>query len=351
MNKPIRFGILSFAHHHANHWASAIIKTEEAGLVGIWDDNIQRGKQAAKQYDTRFFDKIGELIKRCDAVGITAETAKHAELIEVAAAAGVHILCEKPIAATLEDCERIETSIKRAGITFMQNFPKRFDPINNELVQLVHRGHLGKISAVRVRHANYHFLNADSQEWFIDPYLCGGGVLLDEGIHAADFLFWLLGEPSSVTAFLSQGSLGLDVEDTAMAVYRYDNGLLAEIVTGGGFLAASESVEVYGTEGTALVYGIDVASMDFTSPPFLKVYRQSEKRGTWKKSDTTPSFLRGEFHQQGPLHFIDCLLNDKQPVTGLVEGRKSLEMILAAYKAARTGCTQKIFPPRIMDNL
>jgi predicted dehydrogenase len=223
----------------------------------------------------------------------------------------------------------------------MQNFPKRFDPVNHELVDMVHSGDLGQIALVRVRHANYHFLEIEGRQWFIDPILCGGGALLDEGIHAADFLLWLLGEPDSAYASASR-FLNLPVDDTAIAVFTFPSGAIATISTGGTFLASEGSVEVYGTQGSAILSGIDLASRDFSRAPYLKVFHRDSARGTWQGSETVPFFRQGNFHQQGSLHFIDCLRNNREPVVGLEEGRKSVAIIQAAYQAADTGKAQRI---------
>lgn len=342
MSDMIRFGILSFAHYHGNFWAEAINESPDATLVGVWDDDAQRGRERAEHYNTRYWSDLAPLLRECDALGITSETVKHAPLVEEAATAGVHILCEKPMAATLEDCDCIQRAVRAAGVVYMQNFPKRYDPVNHELVKMVQGGELGRIAMVRVRHANFHFLEVEGRQWFIDPVLCGGGALLDEGIHAADFLLWLLGEPGSVYAVVSDSVLNLPVDDTAIAVFTYPSGTLAEIATGGTLLASEQSIEVYGTEGSVLLSGVDLASRDFSTKPYLKVFRRGAERGTWEGSETVPFFKRGNFHQQGPLHFIECLRTGKEPLVGLEGGRKSLEMILAAYRAAESGQPQKI---------
>lgn len=343
MTTPIRFAILSFAHYHANFWAAAINESPQASLVGIWDDDVARGQAAAAQYNTRFQPDLPTLLGECEAVGITSETVKHADLVEAAAGAGLPILCEKPIATNLADCDRIERAVSQAGVLFMQNFPKRYDPINHELVELVQGGELGRIGLVRVRHGHFHGLRASfAQEWFVNPALGGGGTLIDEGVHAADFLLWLLGRPESVQASISNHLLNLPVEDTALAFFQFPGGPLAEVSTGWSFLAAEQSIEIYGTDGSALLSGVDLASRDFSQQPFLKIFRQGQERGHWSGSEITPYFKQGNFHQQGPLYFLDCVRDDQPPIVSLADGRRSLEMILAAYRAAESGQRQTI---------
>lgn len=345
MTNPIRFGILSFAHYHANFWAQAMNEAADATLVGIWDDNPERGKEAAEQYGTRFFPDRAALLRECDAAGITSETAYHAPLVEDVAAAGVHILLEKPMALNLDECRRIRDAVNEAGVVFMQNFPKRYDPVNHELVELVRSGALGTISLVRVRHAHYHLRElgqSAAEPWIADPVLSGGGTLMDEGVHGADFLLWLLGEPSHVFAATSSTTLGLPIDDTAVALFTFPSGALAELSTSGTLLAAEESIEVYGTNGSAILSGVDLASRDFSHLPYLKLFRYGDERGEWEGSSTVPYFKQGNFHQQGPLYFIRCVRGEVPPLVSLEEGWKSSAIIQAAYRAAETGSAQEI---------
>lgn len=340
---PIRFGILSTAHYHANFWAEAVNEIEDAALVGVWDDDSGRGAVAAERYATRYYPVLADLLAACDAVGITSETSLHADLVEVAAAAGVHVLCEKPMATSAADCDRIQAAVRRAGIVYMQNFPKRHDPVNQELVDRVQRGDLGRIALARVRHGHAHGRDASFVgQWFVNPSLSGGGTLIDEGIHAADFLLWLLGNPVSVSATISNRLLNLPVEDTALALVTFASGAIAEICTSWSFHAAEQSVEVYGAEGAALLSGVDLASKPFAKLPYLRVYQSSSCTGVWDGSATTPNFVSGNFHQAGPRHFIHCLRTGAAPPVDAAVGRHSVDLILAAYAAARTGQAQAL---------
>lgn len=344
MSEVIRLGILSFAHDHAHFWARTINDLSDATLAGIWDDDAGRGVDAAREHDTTFVPDLARLLERCDAVGITSPTAQHASLIEAAARAGVHVLCEKPLATSLAEGDRIARAIAASGIVFMQQFPKRFDPVNERLAALVHGGELGAITLVRIRHGHAHGLDTLwGSRWYADPALSGGGTLLDEGIHAADLLRWLLGEPISVHATIGH-TLGLAVEDTATATFRFPTGAIAEVATGWGFLAAEQSVEVYGTQGCATLSGVDLASRDVARPPYLRVFRRGDTPGAWQSSPLTPRFMAGgaTFHGEGVRRFIACLEQGTAPPVGLADGRRALAMIAAAYRAAETGTTQMI---------
>lgn len=338
----IRVGILSFAHYHANFWAEAFRDDADADLVGIFDDDGARGRDAANRFGIEFFERLDELLSRVDAVAITSETARHRALIERAAAAGKHILCEKPIATTLADARAIKQAVAKTGVSFMQSFPKRFDAVNHEVIDIIRSGQLGTIWLARVRHGHSHGRSGDFvRGWWTDPALSGGGTLIDEGVHAADFLRWLFGEPESVQATLSH-RLGLSVEDAAVAVFRWRDGLMADVSTGWLFHAADASVELYGTEGSLILSGVDLASRDLAGGAgYLRVSsRRADQE--WQASATTPRFVTGRFHHQNAHAFIDSLKRSAPPPVSLDDGLKALTMILAAYEAAQSGRTVSI---------
>ena len=267
MNQPLQLAVLSFAHYHANFWTEVFKASPSATLAGIWDDDAARGLASAATHGAAFNGDLDDVLAGCDAVAICSETARHADLIERAARAGCAVLCEKPLATSLVECDRIARAVADAGILFMQSFPKRFDPVNHELKRILDARELGRVGLVRVRHGHYYGLDAAfARSWHADPRASGGGTLLDEGVHGADFLRWMFGDPESVTAITSNALLGLGVEDLAIATYRYADGMVAELTTSWSFVAAENSIEVYGDKGSALIGGVDLASKDFVQP-------------------------------------------------------------------------------------
>lgn len=337
MSAELSFGIASFAHHHAHHWARAALAAPEATLVGIWDDDEERGRRAAGRYGVPFHRRLEDLAGHCDAVGVTSETSKHADHVEVCAAAGAHVLCEKPLAVDLDGCRRIEVAVQQAGVVFMMNFPKRLDPASVRLREVVASGELGEVTLARVRHGHGHGNDEKFRTaWFQDPALSGGGTLIDEGVHAADFLRWLLGEPLWVWATTSSDRLGLEVDDTALAAFVYPDGVIGEICTSWCFHAGQASVEVFGTQGTALLSGVDLASRDHARPPYLQVATK-DQAGGWKGDGVVPAFLGGGFHEQGPRSFFRCLVEGLPPPTTVHDGARSLAMVLGAYQSAHQG--------------
>jgi len=342
MSKTSRVGILSFAHYHANFWAEAFKASNTTDLVAIWDDDQARGREAAHRFGVCFEPDLAQTLSNCDAVAICSQTIQHPELVELAAAAGKAVLCEKPIAADLAGADRIAEAVTRGGILYMQSFPKRFDPVSHRLRDLIANGEFGRIHLVRIRHGHGYGLQDDFRgRWYVDPRLAGGGALLDEGVHGADLLNWLFGLPESVIATTSRATLQLEVEDSGLAVFSYAAGMTAELVASFAFTAADSSIEIYGTQGTALVSGVDLASRDITSAGFLRTYTEKGGDKAWQVHDVVPQFKIGQFHQQNALTFGHCLATGALPPASVAEGRAALLMIIKAYAAAQSGHRQQ----------
>ena len=343
---PVRIGILGVQHYHANFWTSALLQSPDAEVVGFWEPDEELARAFAQKHSVKRFATRDDLVAHCDGVAICSATVDHLPLVAAAAKAGKAVLCEKPLASSLADCLRIKVIVARSGIPFMQSFPKRFDPVSREIIDIVRSGTLGRIVLCRVRHGHGHGLSDEfHRAWFVDPVRSGGGTLLDEGIHAADFLRWTFGEPHSVSGFVSRSALNLPVEDTALAVFRYADGLIAEIATSWCFTAADVSIEIYGTGGSVLLAGVDLASRPTRDSEFLRIFRQGAESGAWTSSSTVPHFRTGVFHEHVAWVFADALRHGKPMPTGVEDGVRAFAMIEAAYRAAHSGCVEEIAYP------
>ena len=191
---------------------------------------------------------------------------------------------------------------------------------------------------MRIRHGHFYGLQNDFRaRWYVDPAKSGGGALLDEGVHGADWLAWTFGMPKNVIATMSHAALGLPVEDLGIATYGWTNGMLAELTASFTFAAADASIELYGTQGTILVSGIDLASRDITHEGFVRRYRSDQPARQWETVALTPRFKLGQFHQQNALAFLDALERGAPPPITVHDGERAVRMIAAAYEAARSG--------------
>ena len=338
-SSPIRFGIVGAAHYHSLHWGNAANRNPDVDFVGLWDDIEARGRKLSDALGIPFFADVEELLDRCDAIGVTSETQGHPDLVEAACQAGVHTLVEKPMARNLQECAQIIRSLADSNITYMQSFPKRYDDAHRRFVDVVRGGRLGTVTMVRIRHGNDLMLTPtkDGGGWYADPVAAGGGALIDEGVHGADLLNWLLGYPTSVTALASTNGASGGGETHAIALFDYPSGAIGELATSHAFAGGDASVEAYGTLGVAILSGVDLASRDLASAPYLKVANHGDT--TFTSIDIVPGFLSGKSAYQGKSvdEFISTLITGVRPPVTLEDGWRAVAMIEGAYQSISTG--------------
>lgn len=297
----------------------------------------------AAQYGVDFFANLRQLLERpdLDAVGICAENCYHADLTVEAASFGKHVLCEKPPAITLADCDRMAAAVSAAGVTYMQALPMRLDPANHKIKELIESGTIGAVSSVRKRHGNGWAVQAIDPRfrWFTQPQWAGGGAFLDEGIHAADFLRWMLGRPISVTAVIDRLQAPVAVDDNGVAVFRFASGAIGILQSAWTWAAATVCTEVFGEDGTIIQHFSDTASNaasgEVSAP--LQVYRRDGPWEGWSYPKLPVHFPNN--HKAVATKFVDCLLTGEAPPSSLQQGRDALAMILAAYRSAKEGRT------------
>jgi len=222
---PLRVGILSAAHMHVSSYAQAFSTNARSELVGIWDDDRPRAEAISTRFKCPVFSEIEPLLKECDAVVITSENSRHAELGQMAAAAGKHILCEKPLTISEEQASAMLGAVDKAGVHLMTAFPCRFAPSYTRLRERVRKGEIGKIKAVcGTNQGRCPF------GWFVERDKSGGGSMIDHVVHVADLLRDLLGEdPVRVYAQVGNNMYGQDWEDSAMLSLDFPSGAFATI--------------------------------------------------------------------------------------------------------------------------
>ncbi|MCY3722526.1 MAG: Gfo/Idh/MocA family oxidoreductase [Candidatus Poribacteria bacterium] len=343
MNTKIGIGIISFAHGHANAYCNQMQTFDDVELVACWDDNVERGEAAATQYDMRYSPHLEDITNHPEihAVIVTCETNRHAEMVVAAASDGKDILCQKPMALTLEDCDRIAEIVEKTGVKFMMGHQMRRDPANIAMKELIDSGVLGKIGVLRRRHCiNALFSEAfvtGPSRWHIDPKK-NMGMFMDDASHATDFIHWMLGKPTRVIAEIDNILTDVAPDDTGLAVYRFAGGEMAILLNTSVTLAGENTTEIYGDEGVVIQNYGDAPSCNIPRPAdavALKLYTRDEP--LWKDLGIPIPAGHGERIGGVPRPFIDCLKNGTDPDVTVEDGRVAVEMVLGAYRSAQEG--------------
>jgi predicted dehydrogenase len=226
----MRIGLLGVAHLHVDAYVENL-RTAGAEVVGVTDHDESRGQRWASLHGVPWCaDPASVLGLAPDGVVVCSETARHRGDVEAAAAAGVAVLCEKPLATTDVDAAAIVAACAAADVALATAFPMRTSPPMQQVHDLVAAGELGEIWAAQG--TNQGELPMRHRSWFVDPEESGGGALMDHVVHLADVLRWYLRrDPVEVYATTNRILHGetVPVETGALVMLTYDDGTFASI--------------------------------------------------------------------------------------------------------------------------
>jgi len=316
----------------ARSWMVRAINTQPNGrVVGVTSSDPQRGRDfAASNGIDRVFTSVEELLvdPAIDAVYISTTNELHESQTLAAAAAGKHVLCEKPLALTLEGARGMVTACKAAGVVMGTNHHLRNAITHRKMRELIANGGIGQPLAVRVFHAV--FLPEFLQGWRVNSAAAGGGVILDITVHDADTLRFVLNdEPVEVTAMTAgQGMASPGLADSVMGVMRFRGGTLAQFHDAFTIKHTLTGFEVHGTEGSIL--GRNVMTQEPKGELILR-RGQTEER--------VYLGLHEDLYARSVRNFTAAMLGEGEPSATGEDGIRSLAVALAVAESAETGRT------------
>jgi UDP-N-acetylglucosamine 3-dehydrogenase len=320
----VRVGIVSFAHVHAPPYAGVLASLDAADFIGVADDDVSRGREAAERFGVRYFADARGLFDEVDAVVVCSENRNHARDAVTALESGVHVLCEKPISTTVEDAWAMIQTSADTGRQLRTAFPVRYLPAVGQAREIVRAGGLGRVLAVNG--TNHGRIPGG---WFIDPEMAGGGAVMDHTVHVADALRWLLdAEARSVYAEIGTffGAEGID--DGAILTLELEGGVIAD----GAFATIDPSwsrgegyptwgdvtLRITGTSGTLEV---DAFAQRITT------FDHEAKITAWTHTGEDMNVLMLE-------DFVRGVAEGSAAGASGVDGLRALEIVLAAYRSA-----------------
>jgi 1,5-anhydro-D-fructose reductase (1,5-anhydro-D-mannitol-forming) len=302
-------------------------------VVSILSASAERAAKYAKQHGvaratTSLADLIGS--KDIDAVYVSTTNELHRDQVFAAAAAGKHVLCEKPLALTLADARAMAAECRRRGVVLGTNHHLRNAATHRAMREAIKQGRIGRPLFARVFHSVY--LPAHLQGWRLERPDAGGGVILDITVHDADTLrFVLVDEPRSVIAMTAHGGMSQGgLEDGVMGVIRFSNGLLAQFHDGFTTRYATTGFEVHGDAGSLI--GRDC----MTQAPKGEVMLRTSAGEEELKLDHENLYARSV------RLFQEAVQGRGAPSATGEDGVKSLSVAVSAAKAARSGAETAI---------
>jgi predicted dehydrogenase len=329
----IRIGILSFAHHHGEAYISNLRSMEGVELLGVADDDPMRGQTIAAQNKAQYFHTYDDLFEaKPDGLIICTENNRHRPFVEMAASRGIHVLCEKPIATTLEDARAIVGACEKAGVLLMTAFPMRFSAPLLEIKARLDHGDFGDIYCFNA--TNQGELPTKHRAWFVDPNLAGGGAIMDHTVHLVDIMRWFTG--SEVESMYARSNRifhadEVEVETGALEMLTFENGVF-------GTIDASWSRPQYWPTWGGLTFEMVTQRGAVMVDAFrqnLNLYRHDWQRSNW-------AYWGSDINHAMVSEFAAAIREQRLPrVTG-VDGLRAVEATLAAYESARTGETVQV---------
>ena len=349
MNKPVRVGLIGSQFISTIH-AEALKTVADAELFAVASPSGDHAEGFAREHsiphhltDYRKMLEMDEI----DMVVLGLPNDLHCQATVDAAAAGKHVVCEKPLAMNLQEADRMIEACRTTGVKLMYAEELCFAPKYVRLKKLLDDGALGRPTLVK--QAEKH--DGPHAPHFWDVNRSGGGVTMDMGCHAIEFFRWMLGKPK-IESVWAQMSTQVHADKTA----GDDNALLVLEFDGGCVGLAEESwTKLGGMDDRAELYGSKgVAYADLLRGNSITTYSSTGYDYAVEKAGTTAGWSFTVYEEiwnygfpQEFSHFVDCVKNDRQPRETGEDGRAVLEAIFAAYQSAGTG--QKVALPLETD--
>lgn len=348
-NGRVNIGIIGYGYISPLH-AEALKRAPEANLVAIADPDPKRLKSAGEQNPgVTLYKSYQELLDHqgLQAVDVCVPHFLHPEVVVAAAKAGKHVQCEKPMALTLQECDRMIEACEDAGVKLSIIGHRRFYPAFQEVRKAVDAGFFGAIvsaSAYKKWWRPPEFYPPDS--WRSRKELTGGRCMLGKGIHSIDLLNWFVGPIESIFGFAERRFHNINMEDVASAVLRYTSGAVGAIEVSTCTRAPQlDRLEVHGTKGSAVVEGLDITTWKFEGDPRdassfprrNQLYSQPGAQSAAAYStamEKVPGMVEG-FAEQAR-DFVRSILQDRTPCCDGRQGRQAVEAVLAFYRSAGT---------------
>lgn len=338
MKKKLRVGVIGLGlgrHHLAGY-----MRNEDVKVVGIADVNAELLRVMAQEYDIpNTYTSYRDLLKSGpDLVSIALPNYLHAPAAIDALKAGVHVLCEKPMAMNAAEAQRMVNAAQRNKRHLMIALNNRFRAEAQVLKKLIEEGVLGEIYYAKTGWMRRRGIPG-AGSWFTQKAKSGGGPLIDLGVHMIDLTRWLMGNPKpksvlgATYAKFSDTEQGIiDVEDLATAFIKLEGGisLIAETSWASHVPAEAAYVKLVGTEGGAEIIG-----------DRLTIY--TEMHG--QQVDITPSYAPrawGDCIAAEIAHLVTCIQEDRTPMSTGEQGVEMMKILEGIYKSAEQEKTIKI---------
>lgn len=319
-------------HRHLLEYAD----NGQVELTAVCDIVEERVQAIGQLYGAKAYTSYEELLaeEEIDAVSVCLPNYLHAPVSIAALNAGCHVLCEKPMATSKEEAEQMIQAAEKNNKKLMIAHNQRFVPSHVKAKELIESGEIGKVYSFRTAfgHGGPEGWSAEGEDsWFFKKEQAFIGAMGDLGVHKADLLRYILGQEFvDVAGFIENNAKeNITVDDNAVCILRTENGTVGTMAASWAYNPKEDnSTIIYGEKGTLRLEDDPVYSLvaQYTNGDVVKY-----ELGKIQSNDEG-----GQSDSHVINHFVDCIVNDTQPLITGEEGMKSLEVILAALRSGET---------------
>ena len=344
MPKDIGFAVtgLGMGKHHC----MAIEKAPGAELVAVCDVDEERLHPVAEQYDCKAYTSFTDLLDDddVDVVNLATPSGMHAAMGTEAAAAGKHVIVEKPADIAVDRVDELMAAGQRHRVKISCIFQARCVPLNLRIREAIQTGRLGKLVGIHGAVPWYRL-----QSYFEGPHgawkgtwdMDGGGSLMNQGVHTVDLLQWFGGPVETVAGMFGVFAHQIEAEDQTVAILRFANGALGTLHTTTCYYPGyDQRICVYGTEGSIIKEEGVLVSWKLAADAegdeereMMDLYGASGQ----KSGAVDPMAVSFDGHTQIVADMVEAIRDEREPAITLAGARHAVEIVNAIYEAGRTG--------------
>ena len=323
----VRWGIVGSGDVAEHKGGPALYSVEGSKLVAVMSRREEKARSfAARHGAARHYTSVEALLDDADvnAVYVATPPDVHAEQVAMAARRGLHVLCEKPMAQTVEECRAMIDVCREHGVQLMVAYYRRFFPVVMKMKALLDEGRIGTLVRARAELASFYAPRPDGERtWLTEMDRAGGGFMTDAGTHRLDLFAHFLGDVQEVSAFADTQTFDFGVDDAASVIMRFEGGVHASGLFNWNVGSPIDEFELCGTGGRILSRNLGQGA--------LEVIVEGETVET--------------FHLPAPdithlglvEHFVACLRTGAPNALPGEAGMQATRMTEAAYRSSREG--------------
>lgn len=337
--KKLGWAVVGLGKFATQQIMPSFAECKRSKLVALVSGDRAKAQRLAQQYainpkniyDYQNYDTIRNN-PEVDVIYIILPNGLHGEYSIRGAQAGKHIMCEKPMANTVEECQAMIAAAKKANRKLMIAYRAQYEPYNLAAIELAQSGKLGKLKAIASDHGRNLDPKDPADRWRAQKKLAGGGSLYDIGIYSLQAARYITGEePQEISAMMYSTPSDprfQEVEENVNFLLRFPSGVLANCTSSYGY-SDTKRIQVFGSEA---VLELDPATDYYQHRLFIKRKNGTEERNIEEKNQFSLEMD----------HLSESIMQNKQPKTPGEEGLQDVRLMQLIYQAARTGKTIKV---------